>query len=224
MQSGNLDIACAINVHQQQNGYPNNKETYNTHVTVCVFTHILDAIYIYFSDSNWAVSCRANVTTKLYSVSWLTCPRFVAEPRRVGTDPDFIFRRSARPALYWPKLRKESSVKCLAQTYKTLGRCVGALPEKIKWTHSFFIGSDEGTTKILRCSFVHPNTEQLPCFARLQAMMSLEEKKCCGRLARTVVAHFLMGGPNSLGGQSRERGGNLSPYDDIRGRFQIGPF
>lgn len=28
----------------------------------CVFTHILDAIYLYISDSNWAVSCRANVT------------------------------------------------------------------------------------------------------------------------------------------------------------------
>ncbi len=51
------------------------------------------------------------------------------------------------------------------------------LPEKIKLTHSFFIGLDEGTTKILRCSFVHPNTEQLPCFARLQAMMSLVGKK-----------------------------------------------
>ncbi len=37
------------------------------------------------------------------------------------------------------------------------------------------------------------------------------------RSPRTVVAHFLMGG------QSRERGGNLSPYDDIKGRFQIGP-
>ncbi len=63
MQSGNLDIACAINVtlHQHQNGYPNNKEMYNTRVTVCVFTHILDAIYLYFSDSNWAVSCRANL-------------------------------------------------------------------------------------------------------------------------------------------------------------------
>ena len=38
-----------------------------------------------------------------------------------------------------------------------------------------------------------------------------------------VVANFLIGGPNSLGRQSRERGGNLSPYDDIRGTFQIGP-
>ena len=34
----------------------------------------------------------------------------------------------------------------------------------------------------------------------------------CG--ARTVVAHCLIGGPNSLGGQSRERGVNLAPYDD----------
>ncbi len=38
---------------------------------------------------------------------------------------------------------------------------------------------------------------------------------------RMVVSHFLMGGPNSLCGQSRERGGNLSPYDDICSRFQI---
>ncbi len=100
-------------------------------------------------------------------------------------------------------------MKCLAQTYKTLGSRVGALPEKIKLTHRFFIGSDEGTKKILWCSFAHPNTEQLPCFARLQAMMSLEEKN---------TAHFLMGGPSS------ERGGNLSLYEDIRERFQIGPF
>uniref|UniRef100_A0A8C9XS39 B30.2/SPRY domain-containing protein n=1 Tax=Sander lucioperca TaxID=283035 RepID=A0A8C9XS39_SANLU len=35
--------------------------------------------------------------------------------------------------------------------------------------------------------------------------------------------HFLMGGPNSLGRQSRERGGNLAPYELIKGRFQIGP-
>ena len=37
-------------------------------------------------------------------------------------------------------------------------------------------------------------------FARLKAMMSLS----------------LMGGPNSLGRQTRERGGNLAPYDLIR--------
>ncbi len=59
-------------------------------------------------------------------------------------------------------------------------------------------------------------SEQLPYFARLQAMMSLEEKNIL-RSPRTVLPHFLMGG------QSRERGGNLSPYDDIKGRFQIGP-
>ena len=33
-----------------------------------------------------------------------------------------------------------------------------------------------------------------------------------------VVAHGLIGGPNSLGGQSREKGGNLAPYDDIWGQ------
>ena len=38
----------------------------------------------------------------------------------------------------------------------------------------------------------------------------------CG--TRTVVA-CLIGGPNSLGGQSRERGGNLSPYYEIRGKL-----
>ena len=43
----------------------------------------------------------------------------------------------------------------------------------------------------------------------------------CG--TRMVIAHCLMGGPNSLAGQSRERGDNLSPYEDIQGKFQIGP-
>ena len=33
----------------------------------------------------------------------------------------------------------------------------------------------------------------------------------CG--TRTVVADCLIGGPNSLGGPSRKRGGNLAPYD-----------
>ncbi len=42
-------------------------------------------------------------------------------------------------------------------------------------------------------------------------------KKKILRSPHTVVAHFLMGG------QSRERGDNLSPYDDIKGRFQTGP-
>ncbi len=68
--------------------------------------------------------------------------------------------------------------------------------------HCLFIGLDEGTKNILRCSFVHPNTEQLPCFARSQAMMSLEGKKNIA-LASHVVANFLMVGPNSLGGQGR---------------------
>ncbi|XDV11936.1 hypothetical protein PO909_000720, partial [Leuciscus waleckii] len=37
------------------------------------------------------------------------------------------------------------------------------------------------------------------------------------------LAHFLMGGKYSLGGQSRERGGNISPYNVIRRRFKISP-
>ena len=41
-------------------------------------------------------------------------------------------------------------------------------------------------------------------------------KHVCG--ARMVVAHCLIGGPNSLGRQGGERGGNLAPYDDIWGR------
>ncbi len=60
--------------------------------------------------------------TKLYRVSSLTCPRFVAEPRRVGTDPDFIFRRSASPSLYWPKLRKQSSVKMFGADIQHFGK------------------------------------------------------------------------------------------------------
>ena len=44
-------------------------------------------------------------------------------------------------------------------------------------------------------------------FARLKAMMSLS----------------LMDGPNSLGGQSRERGGNLAPYDLIRSNIPDRP-
>ena len=34
-----------------------------------------------------------------------------------------------------------------------------------------------------------------------------------------VVVHFLIGGPDSLGGLSRGRGGNLSSYDNIRRTF-----
>ena len=52
--------------------------------------------------------------TRWYSVSWLTCPRFVAEPRRVGIDLDLFFRSSACPAPYFPK--------CLSQTYDTKNR------------------------------------------------------------------------------------------------------
>ena len=44
-------------------------------------------------------------------------------------------------------------------------------------------------------------------FSRLKAMMSLS----------------FMGGPNSLGGQSRERGGNLAPYDFIRSKIPDRP-
>ena len=45
--------------------------------------------------------------------------------------------------------------------------------------------------------------------------MSLEDKNTC-----TVVAQFLMGGPDSLGGQSRERGVNLLPCEVTRRGFQ----
>ena len=39
------------------------------------------------------------------------------------------------------------------------------------------------------------------------------------RGACTVVAHCLIGGPISLGGQGREREGSLAPYDDIWGHI-----
>jgi len=35
------------------------------------------------------------------------------------------------------------------------------------------------------------------------------------------LANFLMGGSICLGGKSKERGGNLSLYDVIRGRFKL---
>ena len=41
---------------------------------------------------------------------------------------------------------------------------------------------------------------------------------------KAMISLSLMGGPNSLGGQSRERGGNLAPFDLIGRRFQIGLF
>ena len=44
----------------EQNGYENNNEVYNTRVSV--YSHIPDAICLYISDSNWAVSCSANAT------------------------------------------------------------------------------------------------------------------------------------------------------------------
>ena len=135
-----------------------------------------------------------NVTTysnaTQWYISWLTCPRSVAEPRRLGTDPDLISRRSS-PALYWPKLRKQSSVKCFAQT--------DAFIEKIKSTHWFFRGADEGSGNRLLCSFVHANTEQLLCFARSQAMMSL--------LEITIAAHFIMGGQDKFSGRAKQRKG-----------------
>ncbi len=57
------------------------------------------------------------------------------------------------------------------------GKLCRRISRENKMNHCFFIGLDEGTKNILRCSFVHPNTEQLPCFARSQAMMSLEGEK-----------------------------------------------
>ncbi len=64
--------------------------------------------------------------------------------------------------------------------------------------------------KILLCSFVPTNTEQLPCFARLQAMMSLEEKTIsCLRCS------FSHGRDKFSVRVKQRRGGNLSLYDDI---------
>ena len=40
--------------------------------------------------------------------------------------------------------------------------------------------------------------------------------------AHTVLAHCFIGGSTPLSRPSRERGGNLAPYDHIQGKFQIG--
>ena len=110
--------------------------------------------------------------------SLLTCPRFVAEARRVGTDPGLIFRCSANPALYCPKLKNQSSVKCLAHTNTHFGIRIGAFPAKTKWTHWFLRDSDEGAANVglLSLSLWHPNTEHLP-FNCLGAMISLHSRQ-----------------------------------------------
>ena len=56
-------------------------------------------------------------------------------------------------------------------------------------------------------------TAMLPSFASHDVSRKKQYR------TRTVVVHFLIGGPHSLGGHSRERGGHLSSYDDIRGTF-----
>ena len=50
--------------------------------------------------------------------------------------------------------------------------------------------------------------------AMLQSFASHDISRGKNNISCTVVADLLMGGPNSLGGQSGERGGNLSPYAD----------
>ena len=57
--------------------------------------------------------------------------------------------------------------------------------------------------------------------------VAIEEERGGGGLDQLPLCSFeshdvslsLMGGPNSLGGQSRERGGNLAPYDLIRSKI-----
>ena len=66
--------------------------------------------------------------TQWYGVNWLTFSRRVAEPRRFVTELDLL--------LDWPKLRRQWSVKCFAQT--------GSFPETIQLSHCFFRGLDEG--------------------------------------------------------------------------------
>lgn len=78
------------------------------------------------------------------------------------------------------------------------------------------IGSDEGTKKILWCSFVHPKHWAT---AMLRSFASHDVSRGKKYIALASHGHSSF----SHGRQSRERGGNLSPYDDIKGRFQIGP-
>ena len=136
--------------------------------------------------------------------SLLTCPRFVAEARRVGTDPGLIFRCSANPALYCPKLKNQSSVKCLAHTNTHFGSRVGALPAKTKLTHWFLRDSDEGATNVHRFLLSHPNTEHLP-FICLGAMMSFHsrQRQCGDR----TVSSSLSYGRAKLSGRARQSKG-----------------
>ena len=98
--------------------------------------------------------------------------------------------------------------------------CVGAFSAKIKLRYWLFRGSDDGTTKRLVCWFVHPSTEQLLCFVRLLAMAwcLCRKTRYCTRPC-TIVAQFLIGGPDYLGGHSREKGGSLAPCYVNKRRF-----
>ena len=133
--------------------------------------------------------------TQFYSVNGLTFSWFVAEPRRFVTELDLLFRHWASPALHWPKLRRQWSVKCFAQT--------GAFPETIPLTHCFFRGLDEGIQKQTCVDFYIQTLSN--CEARLRAMMSLK-----GRMwhaTHTIVAHFLMGGRDRISGRAKQRKG-----------------
>ena len=55
--------------------------------------------------------------------------------------------------------------------------------------------------------------------AMLRSLASHDVSRKYQYRAHAVVAHFLIGGPNSLCGQSRERGGNLPDCDVTIGTF-----
>ena len=117
---------------------------------------------------------------------------------------------------------KQSSVKCLAHTNTHFGIRIGAFPAKTKWTHWFLRDSDEGAANVglLSLSLWHPNTEHLP-FNCLGAMISLYTPGKDSVAMLWSLAHCLIGGPTSLGGPGRVRGGAEIPHDVMSTDFQI---
>jgi len=91
---------------------------------------------------------------------------------------------------------------------------------------------DEGTKEYFCVQFVNPNTDQLPCFARLQDMQSLKEKlKSQSYFSRKNSNHtctFVLPVPSSFsqgrakfsGWAKQRRGRYLSPVWRHKGEIQ----
>ena len=88
----------------------------------------------------------------------------MALPQTVGMDPSVRNNLVASPALYWPWLPKQFSVKWLAQTKTLLLTDAGTFPWKIKFSHFALISSLVGRRCRETWVSVHPTTEQV-CLA-----------------------------------------------------------